>query len=239
MNARARRFLNALRLVFKVQWKTGFPVIYALLAGLTVAGLRLTPLRDYRELLLPALQLGEYATLTLILVAAHRYLERNERSELALVVTPLRRGEYVAALALGSAIVPTVVGVGVQAGALGVDARLWYLPAPLLLTATFCGLLAIVLAARHDEFTGFLIGSLIPAMAVLSLPFLSYFEVLPRGSLVWLPTDGALFAFANSAAVTPTFTAFALSVAALAIWNAVALRAAARAFDAGLRASAG
>jgi fluoroquinolone transport system permease protein len=235
----ARRFANALRLVWSVQWKTGFPVIYAVLAVFSVIMLLATPLYDYRELLLPAIQLGEYGTVTLILVAAYRHLERNEKSEVALVVTPLRAGEYVAALALGSALVPTVVGIAVQAVALGPDWRLLYLPLPLLLTATFCGLLAIVLAARHEEFTGFLIGSLIPAMAVLSLPFLSYFGVLPRIAFAWLPTDGAIFGFANSVAAAPTVPMLALSVGALLFWNALALRSAARAFDAELGRSIG
>jgi fluoroquinolone transport system permease protein len=232
-----KRFVNALKLVWTVQWKTGFPVVYALLAVLTVIALLATPLRAYRELLLPAMQLGEYGTVTLILVAAYRHLERTEKSEVALTVTPLRSHEYVAALALGSALVPTAVGIFVQAVALGPDWRLLYLPLPLLLTATFCGLLATVLAARHAEFTGFLIGSLIPAIAVLSLPFLSYFGVLPRAAFVWLPTDGAIFGFANSVAASPSVTMLALSVAALLFWNALALRAATRAFDAGLHRS--
>ena len=104
---RVTRFGNAVRLVWAVQWKTGFPVIYAMLAVITVVALRATPLEAYRELLLPAMQLGEYGTLALMLVAAHRYIENSEKSDLALLVTPLRRGEYVAALALGSALLPT------------------------------------------------------------------------------------------------------------------------------------
>jgi hypothetical protein len=237
-HARLLRFANAVRLVWRVQWKTGFPVIYAVLGVLTVVALRATPLSSYRELLLPAIQLGEYGTLALMLVAAHRYLERSEQSEMALLVTPLRRAEYVGALIVGSALLPTAVGVGVQAAALGPDWRILLLPLPLLLTSTFCGSLAVVLATRHDEFTSFLIGSFIPAIVVLSLPFFSYFDVLPRGAFFWLPTDAAIFAFATSVAASPSAAVLVLSLAALLFWNAVALLAATRALDRALRESA-
>lgn len=237
-HARASRFGNAVRLVWRVQWKTGFPVIYAVLALITVVALRATPLSGYRELLLPAIQLGEYGTLALMLVAAHRYLERTEQSEVALLVTPLRRGEYVAALVLGSALLPTGIGVMVQAAALGPDWRLLYLPLPLLLTATFCGSLAVVLASRHYEFTSFLIGSFVPAITALSLPFLSYFGVVPRAAFVWMPTDAAIFAFANSVADAPAASVLALSIGALLLWNAILLAAATRSLDRSLRAGA-
>jgi hypothetical protein len=239
VSARGRmgRFLAALRLVWTVQWKTGFPVIYGTIAVATIAALRLTLLFDYRELLLPAIQLGEYGTISLSLVAAHRYLERNEKSEVALAVTPLRRGEYVAALVLGSALVPTVTGVAVQALALGPDTRLLFLSLPLMLTATVCGLFAVVLSARYAEFTSCLMGGLVPATIVLSLPFLSYFEVLPRIAFVWLPTDASLFAFANAVSETPSVGVFAVSVGVLLLWNAIAIVPATRAFDATLRAS--
>lgn len=231
------RFSNALRLVLAVQWKTGFPVVYVILAFVTVAALRLTPLVDYRELLLPALQLGEYGTLALLMVAAHRYLTINEKSEVALVVTPLRSGEYVMALALGSSLVPTAVGIGVQALALAPSWGLVWLAPPLLLTATFCGLAGVALSARHREFTSYLLGSFIPAMALLSLPFFSYFKVVPRAMLAWVPTDAGLAGFANSIATRPSLATLALSVGALLFWNAIALRAAANGFDRSVRAS--
>ena len=137
----------------------------------------------------------------------------------------------VLALALGSSLVPTAVGIGVQALALSPGWGLLWLAPPLLLTATFCGLTGVALSGRHAEFTGYLVGSFIPAMALLSLPFFSYFGVVPRAALVWVPTDGGLFGFANSLAQEPKLATLCLSVAALLFWNVLALHAAARGFE--------
>ena len=128
-----RRVANAVRLFLLAQWRCRFPHVYAGMALLTVLAFRLAIPEPHLESLLPAFLFVEPGTLALTLVAAQAYLERGDRSVTALSVTPLRSGEYVFAMTLASALVATLAGIAIQAGALGVDLRLVLLLPPLLL----------------------------------------------------------------------------------------------------------
>jgi fluoroquinolone transport system permease protein len=225
------RTMNAVRLFLLAQWRCRFPHVYLGMAALTVLAFRLAIPERYAPSMVPAFLLAEPGTLALTLVAAQSYLERGERSVTALAVTPLRSGEYVFAVVLASALVATLAGTLIQAGVLGVDLRLVLLIPPLLLTATLAGFLGIGLSARFSEFTRFLVGGLMPAMLVIQLPFLSYFELAPRLAFVWIPSDAALFGLANLARPDPALTQYALYAALLLGYNAVAFRWARRSFQ--------
>jgi fluoroquinolone transport system permease protein len=197
----------------------------------TVLAFRLAIPEQYAAWFLPAFLLGEPGTLALTLVAAQAYLERGERSVTALSVTPLRSGEYVFALVLASALVATLAGMLIQAAVIGVDLRLVWLFPMLLLTAMLAGFLGLGLSARFSEFTRFLIGGLMPAMLVIQLPYLSYFELAPRLAFVWIPSDAALFGLANLARPHPDPLNSALYAALLLGYNIVAFRWARRSFQ--------
>jgi hypothetical protein len=119
----------------------------------------------------------------------------------------------------------------VHGGILGLDWRLAWLCAPLFLTATLGGFLGLGLSARHADFTRFLVVSLMPATVVMQLPLLSYFELLPRMSFAWLPSDAALFAFANLARPDPDASAYVLYALLLLGYNALAFVWASRQFE--------
>ena len=114
---------------------------------------------------------------------------------------------------------------------LGVDLRLVLLFPPLLLTATLAGFLGLGLSARFSEFTRFLVAGLMPAMVLIQLPYLSYFELVPRLAFVWIPSDAALFGLANLARPDPDPLHYALYAALLLGYNAVAFRWARRSFQ--------
>jgi fluoroquinolone transport system permease protein len=219
------------RLFLTVQWRCGFPHIYLGMAILTVLLFRLALPSDYAEQLVPVFLLAEPGLLGLSLVAAQSYLERGERSAAALAVTPLRSAETVAALVATSASMAVLAGITVQGGVLGLDWRLAWLCAPLFLTATLSGLLGLGLSTRHADFTRFLVVGLIPATVVMQLPLLSYFELLPRLSFAWLPSDAALFAFANLARPDPDAPAYVLYTLLLIGYNALAFLWASRQFE--------
>jgi fluoroquinolone transport system permease protein len=225
------RAANAVRLFLLAQWRCRFPHVYLALAVPTVLAFRLAIPERYAESLVPAFLLAEPGTLALTLVAAQSYLERGERSVTALAVTPLRSGEYVFAVVLASALVATLAGMLIQGGVLGIDLRLVLLFPPLLLTATLAGLLGLGLSAHFSEFTRFLVGGLMPAMMVIQLPFLSYFELAPRLAFVWIPTDAALFGLANLARPDPALLHYALYAVLLLGYNVVAFRWARRSFQ--------
>jgi len=225
------RLPNALRLFLLAQWRCRFPHVYLGMALLTVLAFRLAIPEQYTQSLLPAFLLGEPGTLALTLVAAQAFLERGDRSVTALAVTPLRSGEYVFAMVLASALLATLAGLLIQGGVLGVDLRLVLLLPPLLLTATLAGFAGLGLSTRFSEFTGFLVGGLMPAMVLIELPYLSYFELAPRLAFAWIPSDAALFGLANLARPDPDRLQYAIYAGLLLGYNAVALRWARRSFQ--------
>jgi hypothetical protein len=226
-----RRVRNALRLFLSVQWRCRFPHVYLALAIPTILVFRLAIPGELSESLVPAFRLGEPGSLALTLVAAQAYLERNERSVTALAVTPLQSDEYVLGLVLATALVATLAGAAVQTGVFGVDRRLVLLIPPLFLTATLAGFVGLELSACFPEFTRFLIGGLMPVMLVLSLPYASYFGLVPRIAFAWVPSDAALFSLANLVRPDPDALHYGAYGALLICYNAIAFRWARRLFQ--------
>ena len=215
---RPARLLGAVRLTLAVQSRSYFPHIYFGLALLTIAAFRLTALADFAALLVPAFLLGEPGSLGVYLVAAQRYLERNEGSVTALRVTPLRRGEAVAAPVLATGLLGTAAGASIHAGVIGVDWRVLALLPPLFLTVTLSGLLGFWLSIQFREFTRFILGSALPIL-VFSLPLFSYFGLAPRWAFVWVPSDFGLAAFAQLARGVADPGAWVVQVVALLAAN--------------------
>lgn len=226
---RLRRMGNAIRLNLRVQWRSGFPQIYFGLAVATVVGARLALPAESYAIVVPVALLGEYATLGLYLVAAQRFLEQSERSVAALVVTPLESREHVAALVVASALVATAAGAALHAGILGLDLRTLLLLPPLFLTTLLAGLTGLIVSSYTAEFTRFILGA-IPVTVLLELPFLSFFGATPRLSFAWVPSDAALYAFANLARSHPDWGMVLLYSAVLAGFDVLAFTWAERVF---------
>jgi len=214
------RLLNAVRLLLTVQKRAGFLHIYAGVTVVTVLIIRLALPESWHVWAVPGALLGEYGTMGVFLTGAHRYLERIEGSNVALVVTPLEPREHVAAMILAPALVATVAGTVLFAGVLGIDGRAVFLLLPLGLTAVLAGAMGMVLSSYHAEFTRFLVSS-IPVITVTSLPFLSFFGFAHRWAFAWLPWDAALFSFANLARPEPVMSTFLILVLELAIFAAL------------------
>jgi hypothetical protein len=212
-----RRVAVAVRLLLTVQRRSGFLHVYFGVAIATILLCRLWIPASWYPYAVPAVLLGEYGTMGVFMTGAHRYLERIEGSNVALVVTPLAPGEQTAAMILAPALVATAAGTAVQAGVLGFDARALLLVPPLLLTAILAGIVGIVLSSRCREFTGFIIAS-VPVTTLFSLPYLSFFGATPRWSFVWLPWDASLFSFGNLARPEPVLWVWGLLVVVLAVF---------------------
>lgn len=191
-----RRFSAALRLQLLVQARSFFPHTYLGVALLTVLAFHFLLPESFRAWLVPAFMLGEPAMLGLSLVAALRYLEKNEHSLTALVVTPLRNGEYLVATVMASVLVACLAGVVIQAGVIGLDLRVALVIPPLFLVAFLVGLIGLALSTYAEEFPQFIVTRLIWVAIPLHAPLLAYFGVVPRAVFAWVPTDPALFAFA-------------------------------------------
>lgn len=214
------RLSSATRLFLLVQRRAFFPHIYLGLSAYTVLMFHLFVPEKYWELILPTVMLGEYGSVGVLLVAAQRYLEMNERSTAALIVTPLESGEYLLAMNGAAALVATAAGVIVFGGVIGVDYRLPLFVVPLLLTASLAGLIGLVLTLYVRALTdAFLV--MMPVIIVYSLPMASWFRLVPRYVFIWIPTDAALFSFGNLTSNTPSLPLYALYCALLLAYNAI------------------
>lgn len=223
------RSASAVTLNLAIQYRSGFLQLYFGLALVSVAALRLVLPAEWLPVLLPAVLLGEYGTLGLYLVAAERCLEREERSDLALAVTPLGIREQVAAMVVGPGLVATAAGAVLFAGTMGFDRRLALLVPPLGLTTFVAGCAGVILSSYVSQFTRFLLAS-IPVSALFHLPFLTYFGLTPRAAFAWLPWDAALFSFADLVGSDVTTGAYLAKVLELAAFSALGLLWAERVF---------
>jgi hypothetical protein len=229
---------NATRLLLAVQGRSGYLHVYAAVAVATVVAVRVLLPDEWRPIVVPAVLLGEYGTMGVFMVGALHHLGRIEGSSSALLVTPLTHREHVAALVLAPALVATPAGILVHGGILGADQRTLALVLPLFLTTCLAGSTGLILASRHAEFTRFLMGS-VPLICVFSLPYLSFFGVVPRYTFAWLPWDAALFSFANLSRAAPEKLPFVLLLLELIAFTAAAFLLAERALRAHLVDEAG
>ena len=217
----SRRITVAVRLVLTIQSRAKFPHVYFGMTVFTVIVFRTLVPDELIPMVLPALLFGEPGSLGVLMVAAHRYLERGERSVVALLVTPLSSGEYVSALILGSAVLPTIAAALIQAGVQGFDGRVLLIVPPLYLIAVISGSIGLVLSTMFRDFTRFLVGS-IPAIMIYSLPLLAFFELAPWWAFKWIPSDPALVVFGMLSHDAVSVPAYAGSVGLLGVFAAAA-----------------
>lgn len=180
------RLAAVLRNDVRLQWRQGFWVAAAFVAVFAMIGLRYVP-HDLRLILLPPVILSNLAVGTFYFVAALVLLERAEGSLDALAVSPLREREYAVAkigslalLALAEHLVVVLVGHGTD-----------FAPGALLIgilmgTATYV-LIGLIAVLPYNSMNTYLMPSMV-WIAVLSLPYLHYFELVPGPfrAVLWL-----------------------------------------------------
>ncbi len=171
------------------QAQEGFWLV-ALLAGLVVAAL-LTALGPLPRGWWPVVVAGELTITSFMFAAVQVARERGDGTLPARAVTPLRAGEYLAALA-GSLTLLGVAetGVLVLAG-YGRPSSWWWLGLGVAMTSVLLVLYGVVAVAEYESVTAFLLpsGAWTAALAVPLLPYLGG----PGGWWLWLhPLQPAL-----------------------------------------------
>jgi fluoroquinolone transport system permease protein len=185
------RVAHATRLALLAQTRARFLYVYAFVTLLVVLGFRFGVPEELVPLFFPVFLFTEPGMVGTTMVAAQRYLEKGERSLSALLVTPLRPGEYVAGLVLAAAIVGTGFGALAFVLVSGLDTRVLLLVPVLLAFSVLSGLLGFALAMRYREFTQYIVAG-IPFLLAWQLPLLAHFEIVPWPALLWMPPAPAL-----------------------------------------------
>ncbi len=196
------RLAAALRWDFQLQWRFGFFAVGAIVTVVMIALLRPIMSEDL-GFLIPAWALGNLAVTTFYFVACLVLFEKGEGTLEAIVVTPLRPGEYLASKALSLSVLATVETLLIVA--LVYPGELRWLP---LAFGTFAMSLLYVLVgfwavARYDSITEFLFPSVL-YVALIQVPGIDSLGLLQSPLFYLFPSQGYLLL--ARAAVEPVAT---------------------------------
>lgn len=170
-----RRLLAAMACDVRLQYRSGFYAAAGLVAAALVLLLRWVP-GPYVGWLMPALVLTNMQVNTFYFIGGLVLLEKGEGSLEALVVTPLRRGEYLASKVLTLAFMSLAEALAIVALGYGLGFNVVALAAGVALTAALYCLYGFLVVARYDSINEYLFPSMVYT-SVLSLPLLDYFGI--------------------------------------------------------------
>jgi fluoroquinolone transport system permease protein len=184
------RLLRTLRLELTLQVRQRF-LHAAIFSGLIWLAVLLPMPNHLRPVVEPYVLSGDVTIIGYFFVAGSVFFEKQERTLSAIIASPLRFGEYLAAklavlliLSLGVALVVVTVAHGAS-----------YHPAPMALGVVLGTLLMLLVSFISSlpfaSISDWFLATTIP-LAVLNLPVLYYSGLWPNPALYLLPTQGPL-----------------------------------------------
>lgn len=144
------RFLNALRIDVKFQYKQGFYAIYAVITIFYMIALSWLP-EDIKKIVVPIIIFSDPSVLGLFFVGSIVMLEKGQGILQSLVVTPMRIGEYMLAKIVSLTLLAVLAGVMIVVMTT-IDPVNWFiLIIGIVMTSTLftlCGFLISVVVRR-------------------------------------------------------------------------------------------
>lgn len=188
--------MNRLRAVTRLdvllQWRYGLYYAAAFVALVWVAALRQLP-QTALDVGVPLIIFVDLAAIGFYFIAGMVLFEKGEQTLAALVVTPLRFGEYIASKLTTLTLLALVVSLAVAVASYGLGFNLALLAAGVALTSLITLLVGFVTVAPYRSISRYLLPSqlyllpLILPLAVYLLPDLPVWYLLPTyGSLLML-----------------------------------------------------
>lgn len=189
------RLVSALRLELTLQVRQKF-LHAAVFSGLIWLAVLLPMPAGLRPVAEPYVLLGDTAIIGFFFIAGTVFFEKQERTLGALIATPLRFGEYLAAkLTLLVAISVAVALVVVSFDGFG------YHPVPLLVGVVLATLVMLLVGFATSlpfaSISDWFLAATIP-LALMTSPILHYSGVWPTPLLYALPTQGPLLLFGTA-----------------------------------------
>ncbi len=182
------RLLTALRWEAVLQARAQFYTLTAVVAALWVVLVRLLPaaLRGTPEAIAPAFIAVNLQITAFYFVTALVLLEKGQGALRALVVSPLRPGEYLAAKVLSLAALGVAENGLVVAAVFGFDLRWGWLLLGMAALGTIYALLGLGVIARYDSINTFLMPSVLIIFG-LTTALLAYYAMVPAWTFAWHP----------------------------------------------------
>jgi fluoroquinolone transport system permease protein len=184
------RLWSSLQWDVRAQLRQGIYYAAIYLVVVWVVGLALLP-EAATEWLLPFAVFMDLSVFGVYFMAAILFLEKGDGVLEALVVTPLRRAEYLAAK-LGSLILLAMLATAaVVAINYGLEVNWLWLMLGVLLNSWIMVLTGFALAVRYNNISEFLIPSII-FLAPTQVPLIDYFGVWQGWPIYLVPTQPAM-----------------------------------------------
>lgn len=167
-----KRLLTTMMCDIRLQFRNGFYYaagFVAVVMALLLSQIRLVEI----GFLLPIFVLGDILVNTFYFVGGLVLLEKGEGTLTAQVVTPLRKGEYLAAKATTLALLALIESLIIVIAAYGLGFAVLPLVAGVVLLAVLYVFYGFIVVARYDSINSYLLPS-IAYTTVLSLPLIDY-----------------------------------------------------------------
>ncbi|MBX9639832.1 MAG: ABC transporter permease [Mycobacteriaceae bacterium] len=185
-----RRWVATLRLELTLQVRQRF-LHAAVFSGLIWLSVLLPLPAHLRPVAEPYVLAGDVTIIGFFFVAGSVFFDKQERTLIAVIASPLRFGEYLSAKLV--VLVTVSIGVAVIVAAIA-DGFSWH-PAPMIAGVTLGTLLMLLVgfisSLPFASISDWFLTATIP-LAVLNLPVLYYSGLWPNPVLYLLPTQGPL-----------------------------------------------
>lgn len=224
------RLRTAVQLELRLQRRYGF-LYAAAFSGLVWLAVLLPLSTRLQDISAPFVVFGDLVIVGFFFIAGSLFFEKTDRSVFALVVTPLRFGEYLggklATLTALSVVLSLAIILPVHGVAFGVPTML----AGVVLTTVLLLLLSFTTAVPYASITDWLVPSGF-WLLLAALPMLHYSGLWEHPVLYLIPTQGSLILFgAAFGQLSPAVWEYGYAVAYQLLWIALLAVLARRAFD--------
>lgn len=185
------RYLTALRLETLLQHRQKF--LYAgIFSGLIWLAVLLPMPHSLRPVAEPYVLVGDIAIIGFFFVGGTVFFEKQERTLTAIVATPLRFGEYLAAKLTVLAAISVFVALVVVIVVHGTHFGLVPLLTGVLLGTLLMLLVGFITSLPFESVTDWFMATVIPLALMLIPPVVHYSGLWPNPVLYLVPTQGPL-----------------------------------------------
>ena len=186
------RLNAAIRCDFRLQTRNGFyyaAAFVALLITVILAQFQLS--QEVLAIILPVVLLQNITINAFYFMAGLVLLEKGEGTLEGIVVSPLRKGEYLGAKLATLTLLSIVENSLIVLILYGLQANLLVLLAALIVISVLLALFGFIAVVRYDSINSFLFPSMF-MLLVISIPLLSYFGIWQTPLMYLHPTQALL-----------------------------------------------
>ncbi len=221
------RLLATMGTDLRLQHRNGFYYAVAFVLILFAILVSQLPAFDWNPWL-PPLVFGNLVMVSYFFVGGLVLLEKGEGTLEAQVVTPLRVGEYLGSKVATLALLSLIENFIIVSLAGGFEYRFAVLALGILCASVIYTLIGFVAVARYDSINEYIMPATL-VTALLSIPYLEYFELWTSPLMLLHPLQGSLIMM--EAAFTPvSMGELTAAVISTGIWIAIACTMGRRAF---------